>query len=76
MMGTKGQLPPVGSEWFEDDTRVTVKTKITVVAHYSADKVVIARGSPPSTKYRTRARGDRFGKKRGYLPWNKRPGAV
>jgi hypothetical protein len=67
----KGQLPPIGSEWYEDDPRI-YPTKITVVAHLNEEKVVIARGSPPSEKYRTRASAKRFYRKGGYKPWDVR----
>ncbi len=64
-------LPPIGSEWFEMDPR-TYLTKITVVEHLNEKKVLIARGDPPSTKFRTRASAKRFGIRSGYLPWSRR----
>lgn len=59
-------LPPLGSEWYEDDPRI-YPTKITVVAHVNDEKVQISRH--PEGKYPTRASVRRFGKRGGYKPW-------
>jgi hypothetical protein len=62
--------PPIGSEWYEDDSRV-FRCKITVVAFDPLlGKVTIARGHAMKYETRTKAKPERFGKKRGYLPWS------
>lgn len=66
-MVEKITLPAIGSEWFEDDPRV-YPSKITVVEHLNAERVVIARGM--FAQRRTKVSASRFGKKRGYLPWS------
>jgi hypothetical protein len=59
-------LPPIGSEWYEDDSRV-YPGKVTVVGHYNSEKVLISRHS--LGKHATRASAKRFGKSGGYKPW-------
>lgn len=68
-MTEKVVLPPIGSEWYEDDPRF-YPTKITVVAHLDDEKVQISRHE--GGKYPTRASARRFGKSRGYKAWQLR----
>lgn len=66
MNDEKVTLPPIGSEWYEDDPRI-YPTKITVLEHLDGGRVVIGRGL--HNQQRTKASAKRFGKRGGYKAW-------